>query len=122
MPSAAQKLVLSSPRLLPPSPIHLSTWRDGWRVLIAIVKARGYRSSDGPLKRQQRSYPLIPVSVSSAAKFSADLLPSATACAALNGSMRPTAATSSVSRVERMKLVREFRCTSLQGIAATSYQ
>jgi hypothetical protein len=87
---------------------NLATWRDGWRVLTAIVKERGYRSSDGPLKRQQRSYPLIPVSVLSATEFPVDLLPSARACAALNGSKRPTAATSSVSQVERMKLVREF--------------
>lgn len=60
---------------------NLATWRDGWRVLTAIVKERGYRSSGRSLERQQRSYPLIPVLCQAPPEFSTDLLPALSACA-----------------------------------------
>lgn len=40
---------------------NLATWRDGWRVLTAIVRERRYRSMSRGLDRRQRSYPVTPV-------------------------------------------------------------
>jgi glycosyltransferase involved in cell wall biosynthesis len=42
---------------------NLATWRDGWRVLTAIVKERRYRQS-APVLRHLRRYPLMPELVS----------------------------------------------------------
>lgn len=38
---------------------NLATWRDGWRVLTAVVRERTYRGS-GQLARHVRTYPLLP--------------------------------------------------------------
>lgn len=40
---------------------NLATWRDGWRVLTAIVRERTYHPPRSCLDRRQRSYPLTPV-------------------------------------------------------------
>jgi glycosyltransferase involved in cell wall biosynthesis len=39
---------------------NLATWRDGWRVLTAILRERRYGLTTDSLDRQQRMYPLIP--------------------------------------------------------------
>jgi glycosyltransferase involved in cell wall biosynthesis len=39
---------------------NLSTWRDGWRVLTAVMRERRFRSTT-EVARAHRSYPLIPV-------------------------------------------------------------
>lgn len=39
---------------------NLSTWRDGWRVLTAVVKEYRYRSTV-EVARHGRSYPMVPV-------------------------------------------------------------
>jgi len=39
---------------------NLATWRDGWRVLTAVLRERRFHPHGASLNRQQRSYPVIP--------------------------------------------------------------